>query len=66
MTTGGSVFVNVLSTWVKTDVKGYASRSDVIAYLEVLWPTMWDGRRGKWVQRYDIDVCSLLSLFSLE
>jgi hypothetical protein len=54
-----SIFVNVSSTWVKTDVKGYASRQDVIEYMEHLYPTRLDDQRGRRVQNYEINVWSL-------
>lgn len=51
------VFVNESTSWKVTDIKQYASRQDIIDYLETDYPTEYDARRRRNVQNYFVDVC---------
>lgn len=53
------VFVNESKSWVHTDILHYASRQDVINYLETLYPTKFDLSRRKNVQNYNVDASTL-------
>lgn len=52
-----AVHVAVSSAWVSTDIKYYASRQDVIDYMEKLYPKKLDTKKNRYIQNYDIDVC---------
>ena len=51
------VFVNESRNWVVTDINNYASRQDIIDYLERLYPTVYNARRRMNIQDYNVDVC---------
>lgn len=55
-TTTIPVFVNERRTWVVTNIKHYVSRQDIIDYMEREYPTVYDARRKKNIQNYNVDV----------
>lgn len=57
-TTTIPVFVNERRTWVVTNIKHYVSRQDIIDYMEQEYPTVYDARRKKNIQNYNVDVNS--------
>lgn len=57
-TTTIPVFVNERRTWVVTNIKHYVSRQDIIDYMEREYPTVYDARRKKNIQNYNVDVNS--------
>ncbi|KAL9532027.1 hypothetical protein SMMN14_04563 [Sphaerulina musiva] len=54
-TTTIPVFVNERRTWVVTNIKHYVSRQDIIDYMEQEYPTVYDARRKKNIQNYNVD-----------
>lgn len=50
------VFVNERRTWVVTNIKHYVRRQDIIDYMEQEYPTVYDARRKKNIQNYNVDV----------
>lgn len=55
-TTTIPVFVNERRTWVVTNIKHYVRRQDIIDYMEREYPTVYDARRKKNIQNYNVDV----------
>lgn len=55
-TTTIPVFVNERRTWVVTNIKYYVRRQDIIDYMEREYPTVYDARRKKNIQNYNVDV----------
>lgn len=55
-TTTIPVFVNERRTWVVTNIKHYVRRQDIIDYMERQYPTVYDARRKKNIQNYNVDV----------
>lgn len=55
-TTTIPVFVNERRTWVVTNIKHYVRRQDIIDYMEQEYPTVYDARRKKNIQNYNVDV----------
>lgn len=64
-TTTIPVFVNEHRTWVVTNIKHYVSRQDIIDYMEQEYPTVYDARRKKNIQNYNVDVNSFFFVFCL-
>lgn len=62
-TTTIPVFVNERRTWVVTNIKHYVRRQDIIDYMEQEYPTVYDARRKKNIQNYNVDVNSFFYLF---
>lgn len=62
-TTTIPVFVNERRTWVVTNIKHYVSRQDIIDYMEQEYPTVYDARRKKNIQNYNVDVNSFFNFF---
>lgn len=62
-TTTIPVFVNERRTWVVTNIKHYVRRQDIIDYMEQEYPTVYDARRKKNIQNYNVDVNFFLFLF---
>lgn len=60
-TTTIPVFVNERRTWVVTNIKHYVRRQDIIDYMEQEYPTVYDARRKKNIQNYNVDVNSFFS-----
>lgn len=64
-TTTIPVFVNERRTWVVTNIKHYVSRQDIIDYMEGEYPTVYDARRKKNIQNYNVDVNFLFIFYFL-
>lgn len=62
-TTTIPVFVNERRTWVVTNIKHYVRRQDIIDYMEQEYPTVYDARRKKNIQNYNVDVKSFFISF---
>lgn len=62
-TTTIPVFVNERRTWVVTNIKHYVRRQDIIDYMEREYPTVYDARRKKNIQNYNVDVNSFFNFF---
>lgn len=62
-TTTIPVFVNERRTWVVTNIKHYVRRQDIIDYMEQEYPTVYDARRKKNIQNYNVDVNSFIFFF---
>lgn len=62
-TTTIPVFVNERRTWVVTNIKHYVSRQDIIDYMEREYPTVYDARRKKNIQNYNVDVIFFFYFF---
>lgn len=62
-TTTIPVFVNERRTWVVTNIKHYVRRQDIIDYMEQEYPTVYDARRKKNIQNYNVDVNFFFFLF---
>lgn len=64
-TTTIPVFVNERRTWVVTNIKHYVRRQDIIDYMEREYPTVYDARRKKNIQNYNVDVNSGFFFFTV-